>query len=77
MNRLLKVHDRVFIIKGEHAGSVGWIQRIEVEPTTDVKALVLLTIELSKPYGQTIEALPSMITFDEEIPFFTQPQLAA
>lgn len=63
--RLLRVHDRVRILKGDHAGGVGWIQRIEVEETLEVKALVLLTIELSRPYGQTIEALPSMVALDQ------------
>jgi hypothetical protein len=65
MSRLLKQHDRVRILKGDHVGCVGWIQRIEVESTSEVKALVLLTIELSRPYGQTIEALPSMVELDQ------------
>lgn len=65
MSRLLKVHDRVRILKGDHIGGIGWIQSIQVEETREVKALVLLTIELSRPYGQTIEALPSMVELDQ------------
>ena len=65
MSRLLRVHDRVQIIKGDHAGGIGWIQSIQVEQTAEVKALVLLTIELSRPYGEVIEALPSMVALDQ------------
>ena len=65
MSRLLKVHDRVRILKGDHAGGIGWIQSIQVEETPEVKALVLLTIELSRPYGHVIEALPSMVALDQ------------
>lgn len=66
MSRLLRVHDRVQILKGDHVGVVGWIQHIAVEETTEVKALVLLTIELSRPYGLVIEALPSMVALDQQ-----------
>lgn len=65
---LLRVHDRVRILKGDHAGKVGWITRIEVEPTPELRALVLFTIELSRPYGQVIDALPSMIELDHYEP---------
>ena len=65
---LLRVHDRVRILKGDHAGTVGWITRIEVEQTPELRALVLFTIELSRPYGQVIDALPSMIELDHYEP---------
>lgn len=68
MARLIKTLDRVRITKGDHAGMIGWVQRIEVEQTAEVKALVLLTIELSRPYGLTIEALPSMVELDHNEP---------
>lgn len=68
MASLHKVHDRVRILKGDHAGSVGWITRIQVEPTDEIRALVLFTIELSRPYGHVIEALPSMIESDHYKP---------
>ena len=68
MANLLKVHDRVRILKGDHAGSVGWITRIEVEQTPELRALVLFTIELSRPYGEVIQALPSMIESDHYEP---------
>ena len=64
MSTLLKQFDRVRILKGDHVGSVGWIQRIEVESTSEIRANVLFTIELAKPYGETIQALPSMIEPD-------------
>ena len=66
--RLIKTHDRVRILKGDHAGGVGWVQSIQVEQTREVKALVLLVIELSRPYGETIEALPSMVELDHYEP---------
>lgn len=71
MSRLIKTHDRVRIIKGDHAGAIGWVQSIQVEPTNEIKARVLFKIELSSPYGVVIEALPSMLVHDvEKLPAF-------
>ncbi|MGP1718180.1 MAG: hypothetical protein ACTS9Y_13450 [Methylophilus sp.] len=61
---LLSLNDRVRILKGDHEGAIGWIWKIQVEPTTEIKTLVLITVQLSRPYGHMAELLPSMIELD-------------
>lgn len=58
---LISVNEQVRIVRGEHAGVVGWVQSIHVEPTNDLMTLVLLRVELARPYGHVIDALPSMV----------------
>lgn len=63
---LIKLHDRVRLIGGGFVGVYGWIWRIEVEQTTENKAFVIFTVQLSRPYGLMVEVTPSMIVLDNQ-----------
>lgn len=64
--RLIKQNDKVHIIDGAHAGTIGWVWRIEVEPTKEFKAIVVITVQLSRPYGHMVEVMPNMVEIDTE-----------